>query len=246
MLRHVPVTARASGLGLWCRSPRARGPIRRAAVTPSVPLMRVGLLGTGNVARALAHGWSAAGHDVLLGSRHPEERKDLGHPVAGLHETAAHAEVLVNATPGTVSVGLLHSIGAPALAGTPLIDVGVGLSDDFAELSHPNSSLGEQIQEAFPLTPVVKTLCTMDSTVMIAPDALEGPSTVFLSGNDADAKRTAGRLLTDLGWPPSSQLDLGGIATARGQEHFALLFMGIASGLGSHVFNINVVGRASL
>ncbi|WP_282700557.1 NAD(P)-binding domain-containing protein [Streptomyces sp. CC219B] len=203
--------------------------------------MRIGLLGTGNVARALAHGWRAAGHDVLLGSRTPKERTDLGLPVAGLDETAAHAEVLVNATPGNVSVDLLRSLGAPALAGTVLIDVGVGLTDDYTELSHPNSSLGEQIQEAFPLTPVVKTLCTMDSTAMVAPNELAGPSTVFLSGDDAEAKRTAGRLLTDLGWPPSSQLDIGGITTARGQEHFALLFMGIAGGLGSHTFNIQVV-----
>lgn len=165
--------------------------------------------------------------------------------MADLGEAAAHAEVLVNATPGAVSVELLRSIGAPALAGTVLIDVGVGLSDDFTELSHPNSSLGEQIQEAFPLTPVVKTLCTMDSTVMTAPDALDGPSTVFLSGDDAEAKRTTARLLDDLGWPLSSQLDIGGITTARGQEHFALLFMGIAGGLGAHTFNINVVTRAS-
>ncbi|MGA5895340.1 NADPH-dependent F420 reductase [Streptomyces venetus] len=205
--------------------------------------MRLGLLGTGNVARALAHGWSAAGHDVLLGSRQPEDRAELGLPVASLDDTAAHAEVLVNATPGAVSVELLHSIGAPGLAGKPLIDIGVGLSDDFTELSHPNSSLGEQIQRAFPLTPVVKTLCTMDSTVMVAPDSLDGPSTVFLSGDDPEAKRTTGRLLTDLGWPPSSQLDIGDITTARGQEHFALLFIGIAGGLGSHTFNISVVTR---
>jgi predicted dinucleotide-binding enzyme len=208
--------------------------------------MRIGLLGTGNVARALGHGWRAAGHDVLLGSRNPKERTDLGLPVAGLSETAAHAEVLVNATPGTVSVELLHSIGAPALAGILLIDVGVGLSDDYTELSHPNSSLGEQIQEAFPLTPVVKTLCTMDATVMIAPNDLEGASTVFLSGDDAEAKRTTGRLLTDLGWALSSQLDIGGIRTARGQEHFALLFMGIAGGVGAHMFNIKVVTRAAV
>ncbi|MER7575958.1 NAD(P)-binding domain-containing protein [Streptomyces sp. NPDC126514] len=203
--------------------------------------MRIGLLGTGNVARALAHGWSAVGHDVLLGSRKPDERKDLGLPVAGLNETAAHAEVLVNATPGNVTVDLLRSIGAPALAGTLLIDVGVGLSDDFTELSHPNSSLAEQIQAAFPDTPVVKTLCTMDATTMVAPAALTGPSTVFLSGDDAEAKRTTGRLLTDLGWPESSQLDIGGITSARGQEHFALLFIGIANGLGTHTFNIKVV-----
>ncbi|GAA3492401.1 NAD(P)-binding domain-containing protein [Streptomyces cremeus] len=207
--------------------------------------MRIGILGTGNVARALAHGWQRAGHDVLLGSRHPTERGDLGLPVAGLGETAAHAEVLVNATPGTVSVDLLRGIGAPAIAGTLLVDVGVGLSDDYAELSHPNDSLGEQIQAAFPETPVVKTLCTMDSAAMTAPGDLEGPSTVFLSGDDTEAKRTTGRLLADLGWPPSSQLDIGGITTARGQEHFALLFMGIANGLGSHVFNVRVVPRAA-
>jgi predicted dinucleotide-binding enzyme len=208
--------------------------------------MRIGLLGTGNVARALAHGWKAAGHDVLLGSRHPDDRKDLGLPVAGLSETAAHAEVLVNATPGNVSLDLLRSIGAPALAGTLLIDVGVGLSDDYTELSHPNSSLAEQIQEAFPRTPVVKTLCTMDSTVMTAPGDLDGPSTVFLSGDDEEAKRVTARLLTDLGWPPSSHLDIGGITTSRGQEHFALLFMGIAGGLGAHAFNIRVVRRSAV
>ncbi|MFE0174724.1 NADPH-dependent F420 reductase [Streptomyces sp. NPDC059002] len=208
--------------------------------------MRIGLLGTGNVARALAHRWRAAGHDVLLGSRHPEERKDIGLPVAGLGETAAHADVLVNATPGNVSVELLRSIGAQALDGMLLIDVGVGLTDDYTELSHPNSSLAEHIQEAFPRTRVVKTLCTMDSTAMIAPDDLEGPSTVFLSGDDAGAKRTTGRLLTDLGWAPSAQLDIGGIVTARGQEHFALLFMGIAGGLGAHTFNIKVVTRPAV
>ncbi|MEU8756987.1 NAD(P)-binding domain-containing protein [Streptomyces chartreusis] len=207
--------------------------------------MRIGLLGTGNVARALAQGWRAAGHDVLLGSRRPEERTELGLPVADLSTTAAHAEVLVNATPGTASVELLHSIGASALAGKPLIDIGVGLTDDYTELSHPNSSLAELIQEAFPRTPVVKTLCTMDSTVMIAPDSLDGPSTVFLSGDDAQAKRTTGRLLADLGWPESSQLDIGGITTARGQEHFALLFMGIANGLGAHAFNVKVVTRVA-
>ncbi|TLS45437.1 hypothetical protein FE633_15360 [Streptomyces montanus] len=40
--------------------------------------MRIGTLGTGNVGRALAAGWSAAGHDVLLGSRQPKDRTDLG------------------------------------------------------------------------------------------------------------------------------------------------------------------------
>ncbi|TPQ17823.1 NADPH-dependent F420 reductase [Streptomyces sporangiiformans] len=205
--------------------------------------MRIGILGTGNVGRALAAGWSAAGHDVLLGSRQPKDRSDLGFAVAGLGEAAGHAEVVVNATPGAASLHLLEAIGASALAGKTFIDVGVGLSDDFTELSHPNSSLSEQIQRAFPETSVVKTLCTMDSSVMTQPDALDGPHTVFLSGNSAEAKQTTAQLLSDLGWSPASQLDIGDITTARGQEHFALLFMGIAGGVNTHTFNIHVVER---
>jgi predicted dinucleotide-binding enzyme len=92
---------------------------------------------------------------------------------------------------------------------------------------------------------VVKTLCTMDASVMTVPDGLHDPGTVFLSGNSPAAKQTTARLLGDLGWPPSSQLDIGDITTARGQEHFALLFMGIAGGLGIHAFNINVVTRST-
>ncbi|MFE0105165.1 NADPH-dependent F420 reductase [Streptomyces sp. NPDC059009] len=202
--------------------------------------MRIGLLGTGNVARALATAWAAKGHDVLLGSRTPQKRSDLALPVAGVREAAEHAEVLVNATPGGDSVGLLQSIGAKVLDGRVLLDVGVGLTPELG-LTHLEESLGEEIQRTFPDVAVVKTLCTMDSAVMTAPDSLTGPSTVFLSGEDEPAKRVVSHLLTDLGWSPDSQLDLGGIATARGQEHFALLFMGVAGGLGTYGFNIRVV-----
>ncbi|MEO3972623.1 NAD(P)-binding domain-containing protein [Streptomyces sp. CAU 1734] len=207
--------------------------------------MRIGILGTGNVARALATGWRDAGHDIVLASRQPAERTHLGFDVVALDEVTARADILVNATPGGVSVDVLEAAGAAGLADTVLVDVGVGLSDDYTLLSHPNDSLGERIQAAFPRIRVVKTLCTMDSTVMVNPaDTLDGPGTVFLSGDSAGAKEITARLLTDLGWPAGSQLDIGPISSARGQEHFALLFMGIAHGLGSHVFNIRVVGRS--
>jgi predicted dinucleotide-binding enzyme len=111
--------------------------------------MRIGILGTGNVARALAAGWSAAGHDLVLGSRRPQDRKELDVTVVGLGEAAAHAEVVVNATPGTVSVGVLATIGASALAGKTLVDVGVGLSDDFTELG---SVLGRDQSSSFACT----------------------------------------------------------------------------------------------
>jgi predicted dinucleotide-binding enzyme len=202
--------------------------------------MRIGVLGTGNVARALGARWAGTGHDVVLGSRHPGEREGRGLPVAGLSEVAGDADVLVNATPGDASLGLLEDIGAAALAGKVLVDVAIGFTADMA-LTHPTASLAEEIQQAFPATAVVKTLATTTASVMADPARLSTSGNVFLSGDDAGAKRTVGRLLLDLGWPRSAQLDLGGIATARGQEHHALLFLGVAGALGTHEFNISIV-----
>ncbi|MEU3449133.1 NAD(P)-binding domain-containing protein [Streptomyces thermolilacinus] len=210
--------------------------------------MKIGILGTGNVGRALAGAWARAGHEVVLGSRRAEDAQAVAELTAAVRgvrvedpaSAAAGADVVVNATPGTASVPLLARIGAPALAGKVLLDVAVGFTED-NDLSHLGESLGEEIQRTFPDTRVVKTLCTIDCQLMIDPASVEGPSTVFLSGDDADAKRVVGALLNDLGWPRESLLDLGGIATARGQEHYSLLFIGIANAIGSYGFGIRVV-----
>lgn len=203
-------------------------------------MTNIAIIGTGNVARTLAAGAVRAGHDVVLGSRDPQNRKDLDHPVVTVAEAAAHGDIVVNATPGTSeSVELLASM-RPKLAGKVLLDVTVALTPAM-ELVHHNESVGEILQRALPDTKVVKTLCTMDASVMIRPELLTSPGTVFLSGDDAGAKERVGDLLEDFGWPAASRLDLGGIATARGQEHFALLFVGVATALGAHVFNVEVV-----
>ncbi|MER7623264.1 NAD(P)-binding domain-containing protein [Streptomyces sp. NPDC126503] len=213
--------------------------------------MRIGILGTGHVGQALAGAWARTGHEVALGSRRPGDPELLaalgeltgaGVRVDTPAGAVAGADVVVNATPGTVSVALLDSIGAPALAGKVLLDVGVGFLED-GSLSHPGISLGEEIQRAFPESRVVKSLATVDRELMVAPDSLEGPATIFLSGEDAGAKDVVSGLLRDLGWSDDSLLDLGGIETARGQEHYALLFMAIARSTGDYGFGIRVVPR---
>jgi predicted dinucleotide-binding enzyme len=209
--------------------------------------MKIGILGTGNVGQALAAGWAAAGHDVVLGSRRPDGTEPAaaqGVLVVDVATAVAASDVVVNATPGTASVQLLAAVGAPALAGKVLLDVAVGFTED-GMLSHLVESLGEEIQRTFPETRVVKTLCTVDSRRMVAPDSVAGPSTLFLSGDDTEAKGTVRALLNDLGWPESSLLDLGGIATARGQEHYSLLFIGIAGALGDYGFGVRVVPSAA-
>jgi 8-hydroxy-5-deazaflavin:NADPH oxidoreductase len=69
---------------------------------------------------------------------------------------------------------------------------------------------------------------------------LTGPATVFVSGDDEAAKAEVKGLLRDLGWTGEEIIDLGGIRTARGPEHYAVLFFEIVAVLKSRLVNIHV------
>ncbi|MCW2910762.1 MAG: oxidoreductase [Actinomycetia bacterium] len=201
--------------------------------------MRLAILGTGNVAQMLARRLSETGHEVTFGSRDPASKGGLNAPVTSLADAVAGNDVVINATPGAVSLEVAEGIGAAAFAGKVLVDVANANTPSF-ELVYPNSSLGEKLQAALPDAKVVKTMNTAAMTVMTEPGALP-PSSVFVSGDDAAAKATVASLLAGFGWADDSIVDLGGIASARGAEHYSLLFAAFMQSLGSPNFNIRLV-----
>lgn len=224
--------------------------------------MRIAVLGTGPVGQAVAAKLGELGHEVTVGTRSVEatmarsEPDSFGNPpfaewasdhddisVATLAEATAQAEVVVNATNGMSSLEALEAAGEKNLEGKVLIDIANPL--DFSkgfppQLSVVNTdSLGEQIQRRFPELRVVKTLNTMNAYLMVDPGQLAGGDhSVFMSGNDSDAKAQVGELLQSFGW--SDIVDLGDISTARGTEMYLPLWARIY-GLGSPMFNIKVV-----
>ena len=200
--------------------------------------MKIGILGTGNVAQLLATAWGKAGHEVNLGSRDPGSKR-LDVPVKTLADTVGWADVVVNATPGVASLATLSTVDAGLFAGKTLIDLANAPTAEFV-LAYPNSSLAQRLQAALPGARVVKTLNTGAMTLMAAPRRI-GPSTVFLSGDDAGAKRETRGLLRDLGWSEDDVFDLGGIETARGPEHYGLLAWGLLGALQTDAVNIRVV-----
>jgi predicted dinucleotide-binding enzyme len=202
-------------------------------------IMRLAILGTGNVAQMLARRLSETGHEVTFGSRDPASKGGLNAPVTSLADAVAGNDVVINATPGAVSLEVAEGIGAAAFAGKVLVDVANANTPSF-ELVYPNSSLGEKLQAALPDAKVVKTMNTAAMTVMTEPGALP-PSSVFVSGDDAAAKATVASLLAGFGWADDSIVDLGGIASARGAEHYSLLFAAFMQSLGSPKFNIRLV-----
>jgi hypothetical protein len=202
-------------------------------------IMRLAILGTGNVAQTLARRLSETGHEVTFGSRDPASKDGLNAPVTSLADAVAGNDVVINATPGAASLEVVEGIGAAAFAGKVLIDVANASTPSF-ELVYPNSSLGEKLQAALPDAAVVKTMNTAAMTVMTEPGALP-PSSVFVSGDDTAAKATVASLLAGLGWPDDSIVDLGGIGSARGTEHYFLLFAAFMQSVGSPKFNIRLI-----
>lgn len=210
--------------------------------------MRIAVLGTGMVGRALAGAWSRVGHEVRVGTRDPEAsatRDELsGLDLATFADAAEWAQIVVNASSGDVTLQVLESAGAANLADKLLIDISVPL--DFSQGFPPrlsicnDGSLGEQVQAAFPGARVVKTLNTMNANVMVDPRGLaDGDHSVFVCGNDADAKAAVTALLHELGH--TDVIDIGDITSARGTEMYLPLWLRVMGALGTVEFNIKVV-----
>jgi predicted dinucleotide-binding enzyme len=207
----------------------------------------IAVIGTGSVGTTLATALARAGHAVTAGSRDPRRRtEDWSAPVplTSLAEAVAHADVVVNATPGSESLDLLRPL-APQLAGAVLVDVANAVEqgpDGLATaLRYPGSSLAEELQLALPDTRVVKTLNTIGpAEAMVTPDALATPPSAFVSGDDEAARQLVAALLADLGWRPEWVIDLGALATARVTEAFVLLVRPLVQALGPVPFGLAV------
>ncbi|MFF9428673.1 NADPH-dependent F420 reductase [Streptomyces sp. NPDC014746] len=180
-------------------------------------MITIAVLGNGRVGGNLATALTRAGHEVTVADSTPGAAADA----------ARGARIVINATPGAGSLERLAAL-RDELRGTVLVDVSNATTDGPdglpSDLLYPGSSLAEQLQEALAETHVVKTLNTMLFPVMTAPALLGQTPTVFLSGEDAQAKSTVRALLGDLGWRDEWITDLGGIRTARATEA-AILFV---------------------
>jgi 8-hydroxy-5-deazaflavin:NADPH oxidoreductase len=225
--------------------------------------VRFGILGTGVVGKTIAVRLDGLGHDVIVGTRNPEEtlsRTDpdqYGNPPFGawheehpevrlgtFAEAAAHGEMVVNATAGAVSLEALEQASEDNLNGKILIDIANPL--DFSKGMPPTllvsntDSLGEQIQRRFPEAKVVKTLHTMNAYLMVDPAQLAATDhTVFVSGDDAEAKARVSELLRSFGW--SDIIDLGDITTARGTEMVLPIWVRLFGVLQKPIYNFKIV-----
>jgi predicted dinucleotide-binding enzyme len=209
----------------------------------------MGILGSGMVAQGISARLAELGHEVMIGTRDAEKLKGWQSSnqrvtIGSFAETAAHGETVFNATNGAASLQALAMAGAENLSGKILVDVSNPL--DFSNGFPPSltvfgtDSLAEQIQRAFPLTKVVKTLNTVTARIMVYPlEVANGDHHVFISANDVEAKSQVVELLRSFGWV--NIFDLGDLSTARGTEAYLLLWVRLFGAMNTGMINIKVM-----
>jgi predicted dinucleotide-binding enzyme len=212
--------------------------------------MRIAVVGSGIVGRTLAGAFAELGHDVAVGTRDPEatgQREEwAGVPIAleSLETVAAGADLVVNATSGEGSLSALGQVGTDHLAGKVVVDVANPLD---ASAGFPptlsvkdTDSLAEQIQRAFREARVVKALNTVTASVMVDPASVgDGDRSIFVAGDDPEARAQVRELLESLGWRDVIELD--GLHNARGLEMWLPLWVRLMSTFGTAEFNLKLV-----
>jgi 8-hydroxy-5-deazaflavin:NADPH oxidoreductase len=195
---------------------------------------RVGVLGSGVVGRTLAEGFLKHGYEVMLGTRDPARGEvpvwlaaNPGAKAGTFRETAVFGEIVVLAVMGRVVDEVLDQAGPDHLTGKILIDATNPLADDkpvngiLTFATGPNESLGEKIQGLLPNAHVVKAFNSVGSDLMINPKFEQGTPTMFLCGNNPEAKQVVSDICVQFGWEP---FDCGDIAASRAIEPLCILW----------------------
>ncbi len=194
--------------------------------------MKVGILGSGDVAKALAAGFLKHGHEVMLGTRSTAKLADWSKQnqksrVGSFADTARFGELVVLAVKGTVAEDALRAAGAANLSGKPVIDATNPIADAppvngvLKFFTNLDESSMERLQRQFEGARFVKAFNSVGNACMVNPQFKGGKPTMFICGNDEAAKKTVRGILDQFGWETA---DMGKAEAARAIEPLCMLW----------------------
>lgn len=194
--------------------------------------MQIGILGSGDVAKALASGFLKHGHDVMLGTRTPAKlaewsAKNPRGRIAGFADAAKFAELVVLAVKGTAAADVLRLAGVANFAVKPVIDVTNPIADAppvngvLKFYTSLDESQMERLQREFGNARFVKAFNSVGNALMVNPQFKGGKPTMFICGNDEAAKRLVSGILDQFGWETA---DMGKAEAARAIEPLCMLW----------------------
>ena len=194
--------------------------------------MKIGIIGSGDVAKALAAGFLKHGHEVSVGTREAGKLADFAKAnpkakIGSVADAAKFGEVVVLAVKGSVAAKALEAAGAANLADKTVIDVTNPIADSPPEngvlkyFTSLDNSLMEQLQKQFASAHFVKAFNSVGSAAMVNPQFKGGKPSMFIAGNDAGAKKIVAGILDQFGWEVE---DMGGAEGARAIEPLCILW----------------------
>lgn len=184
--------------------------------------MNIGVIGSGNIGANAAKLFAAAGHKVVISnSRGPETLEGLveeigpGVRAGTVEEAAGFGEVVMEAIP----FGRYGELPAERLSGKIFITASNYYPGRDGEVELGGLASGELIQKHLPGARVVKAFNTIHFGRLRdngRPDApVEERETVFVAGDDEEAKGIVSGLIEEIGFAP---VDTGTLAESRRQE----------------------------
>lgn len=194
--------------------------------------MKVGVLGSGDVAKVLAGGFLKHGHEVMMGTRDATKLADwaANNPkarVGSFADSARFGELIVLAVKGSAAASALRAAGASNLSSKPVIDATNPIADlppvngVLRFFTNLDESLMEQLQREFEGALLVKAFNSVGNACMVNPQFAGGKPTMFVCGNDDGAKKTVAGILDQFGWETA---DMGKAEAARAIEPLCILW----------------------
>lgn len=195
--------------------------------------MKIAVLGSGVVGETLANGFLKHGHSVMRGSRTPaklDEWKSKAGAQAStgsFEQAAAYADLIVLSVKGNAAEAIIQGLSPSALNGKTIIDTCNPIADlppengvlrFFTTLDH---SLMERLQKAAPAAHFVKAFSCVGNALMVNPKLSGGKPSMFICGNDEQAKAQVRSLLDQFGWETE---DMGQAEAARAIEPLCMLW----------------------
>ena len=187
--------------------------------------MKIAIIGTGNVGRALGTSFAGAGHQVVLSGHEAAKTAEVASAIGALAAGSAAdavgaADIVVIAVPYTAVPSVAAEI-APFVAGKVVIDATNTLKPDYSGLATGDGPSGaELLAAALPGARVVKAFNTLFAANQGNPRALGTTLDALYATDDAEAHATFAALASSIGFRPVS---VGPLAAARELEAMAWL-----------------------
>jgi len=196
--------------------------------------MKIGIIGSGIVGQVLGKAFLAEGHEVIIGTRNINKEEVVkwksenpAGAIGSFTEAATFGDVLVLATGGSVTEEAIKLAGTDHFSGKVVIDATNPIASAppvngvLQFFTGPNESFMERLQVLLPAAKLVKAFNSVGNAFMYKPTFPGGVPTMFIAGNDEEAKKTVTSILTSFGWETE---DMGKAESARAIEPLCILW----------------------